>query len=48
LWKSTPLKVEAGVVKAELPEGRPLVYFVTITDERKATVSSEHEEVAEK
>ena len=39
---------EDGVVKAELPEGRPLVYFVTITDERKATVSTEHEELAEK
>src|SRR5262249_9561449 len=43
LWKSVPLTVGEGVVKGELPEGRPLVYFVTLTDERKATVSTEHE-----
>jgi hypothetical protein len=29
-----------GVVKGELPKGRPLV-----SDERKATASTEHEEV---
>ena len=26
-----------------MPKGRPLVYFITLTDERKATVSTEHE-----
>jgi dienelactone hydrolase len=45
LWKSTPLKIEGDRVKAELPADRPLVYFVTLTDERKATVSSEHEKI---
>jgi dienelactone hydrolase len=45
LWKSTPLKIEGDTVKADLPAGRPLVWFVTLTDERKATVSSEHEEL---
>ncbi len=45
LWKSLPLKVEAGRVQAELPTARPLVYFVTLTDDRKATVSTEHEEL---
>jgi dienelactone hydrolase len=45
LWKTTPLKVKGDQVIAELPEGRPLVYFVTLTDERKATLSSEHEEL---
>jgi len=29
--------------EARLPEARPLVYFLTITDDRKATVSTEHE-----
>jgi hypothetical protein len=28
-----------------LPEARPLVYFLTLTDERKASVSTEHEEL---
>jgi len=32
-------------VKAELPAGRPLVYFVTLMANRKATVSTEHEGV---
>jgi hypothetical protein len=26
----------------ELPAARPLVYFVTVTDRRQATVSTEH------
>ncbi|MFM7151617.1 MAG: alpha/beta hydrolase family protein [Gemmataceae bacterium] len=42
-WKSVSLKVEGDRVKAILPEGRPLVYFLTATDESKATVSTEHE-----
>jgi dienelactone hydrolase len=48
LWKATPLKVNGDQVTAELPETRLLVYFVTLTDERKATVSSEHEELGGK
>jgi cephalosporin-C deacetylase-like acetyl esterase len=44
-WRSKALTVGDGVVKGELPEGRPVVWFVTLTDERKATVSSEHEVV---
>jgi len=44
-WKSVPLKPEAGVIRADLPTDRPLVYFVTLTDDRGATVSSEHEEL---
>lgn len=46
-WKSVPLKITGDTVTAELPKGRPLVYFVTLTDERKATISSEHEVVEE-
>jgi dienelactone hydrolase len=44
-WQSAAAKIDGGVVRAELPEGRPLVYFLTLTDERKATVSTEHEEL---
>jgi len=44
-WHTIDLKVEAGRVAAELPAGRPIVWFVTVTDERGLTVSTEHEEV---
>lgn len=44
-WTSRELKVEGNSVITELPKDRPLVYFVTITDNRKATVSTEHEVV---
>lgn len=44
-WQTVELKVEDATAKAELPAGRPLVYFVTLTDNRKATVSTEHEVV---
>jgi dienelactone hydrolase len=42
-WQTRAAKVDGKVVRAEVPAGRPLVYFVTLTDERKATVSTEHE-----
>ncbi len=32
-----------STITAELPAARPLVYFLNLTDERKATVSTEHE-----
>jgi hypothetical protein len=45
LWKTIPLEATGEVVRGELPTGRPLVYFVTVTDARGATASTEHEEV---
>jgi dienelactone hydrolase len=42
-WHTTEAKVENATVRAELPDVRPLVYFLKLTDERKATVSTEHE-----
>jgi dienelactone hydrolase len=42
-WKTQVLEVKGASVRAELPKGRPLVYFLTLTDGRKATVSTEHE-----
>src|SRR5262249_51240832 len=44
-WQSVPLTVGDGVVQAQLPVGVPLTYFVTLTDERNATVSTEHQVV---
>ena len=45
-WQTQPAKVEDMTVTANLPEARPLVYFLTLTDERKAAVSTEHEELS--
>ena len=42
-WQTREARVEKDTIRAELPEARPLVYFLTLTDERKATVSTEHE-----
>lgn len=41
-WQTRALDVKGRGIKAELPKGRPLVYFLTLTDNRKATVSTEH------
>src|SRR5262249_41883960 len=38
MWQTLPARMEGTTVTAELPAARPLVYFVTLTDERKATV----------
>jgi dienelactone hydrolase len=45
-WQTQPAKIEADRVLAELPAARPIVYFLTLTDERKAIVSTEHEVLA--
>jgi dienelactone hydrolase len=42
-WYTRPAEVAEAAVRAELPEDRPLVYFLTLTDNRGATVSTEHE-----
>ena len=56
-WKSTPAKFAAGAtsttghsytLEAVLPETRPLVYFLTVSDERGAVSSSEHAELPAK
>ena len=44
-WHSLEASVDGGGVTAALPSGRPLVCFLTITDERGATVSTEHVEL---
>jgi dienelactone hydrolase len=42
-WRTNPARIEGPTVRAELPEARPLVYFLSLTDERQAVVSTEHE-----
>jgi dienelactone hydrolase len=46
-WQTHPARVEGDRVLAELPAARPLVYFLTVTDRRTATVSTEHEVLEE-
>jgi len=41
-WHSEPAQVADGKVRAKLPAARPLVFFLTVTDRRGATVSTEH------
>lgn len=40
-WKTVPARAEGGRLTADLPADRPLVLFLTLTDERGATVSTE-------
>ncbi len=42
VWESTPATVTDGVVRATLPEPKPLVAYLTIEDNRGVTVSAEH------
>jgi dienelactone hydrolase len=46
-WQSRPARIDGDRVLAELPAARPLVYFLTVTDRRGATVSTEHEVLEE-
>jgi dienelactone hydrolase len=43
-WQSAAAEVGRTRVRARLPEARPIVFFLTITDSRGATVSTEHRE----
>jgi dienelactone hydrolase len=44
-WQSVVAKLAGGTVSAELPADRPLVYYLSVTDRRNATVSTEHAEL---
>jgi dienelactone hydrolase len=44
-WKTVDAKVCQSQIQAKLPADRPLVAFLTATDERGAVVSSEHAEL---
>jgi hypothetical protein len=41
-WTTADAEVRDDAVHAELPADRPLVCFLTATDDRGATVSTEH------
>jgi dienelactone hydrolase len=42
-WQTRPAEVKGKAIRAELPQARPLVFFLTLTDSRDATVSTEHQ-----
>ena len=42
-WTSVDAAIDGSTIKARLPDARPVMYFLTITDDRGATVSTEHE-----
>jgi len=42
-WQSSPAEVKGNRIRAKLPAARPIVFFLTATDTRGATVSTEHE-----
>jgi dienelactone hydrolase len=44
-WHSVDAILGRGRIEAELPETRPLVFFLTVTDERGAVTSTEHEDL---
>ena len=45
-WKSIPAVLNGNSVTAELPRQTDVVYFVTVTDDRGAVVSTEHEVIS--
>jgi hypothetical protein len=47
-WKSAAAELKDGKVVAELPDARPLVCYLSATDDRGVMVSTQHEEVQEK
>lgn len=44
-WKTTGAELNAGKISAQLPAGRPLVCYLSVTDERDAQVSTAHVEL---
>lgn len=42
-WTSEPATIADGRVEARLPDERPLIFFLTVTDIRGAVVSTEHQ-----
>ena len=44
-WKTTNAELNAGKISAQLPVERPLVCYLSVTDERGAQVSTAHSEL---
>jgi dienelactone hydrolase len=45
-WQKTPATLKEGRLSAKLPAQKPITFYLSATDSRGATVSTEHEEVA--
>jgi dienelactone hydrolase len=46
-WQSIPAKLAGNTASADLPSERPLVYYLSITDDRRALVSTPHAVLSE-
>jgi len=44
-WQSVDAEIVNGSVSTRLPEGRPIVFYLSVTDRRGAMVSTEHAEL---
>lgn len=44
-WHSADATISGKTVRAEMPEKRPIVYYLSVTDQRGAMVSSQHAEL---
>jgi len=44
-WRSVEAELAGASVRADLPGERPLVYYLSVTDQRGAMVSTEHAEL---
>jgi len=45
-WETLPANIEGNVISARLPQQRPIVWFLAVTDERGLRVSTQHEELS--
>lgn len=46
-WQTREASIDGQTIRAELPAERPLVYFISLTDARDASVTTEHETLTE-
>jgi dienelactone hydrolase len=46
-WETAPATLKNNIIKAPLPSQRPLVCYLSVTDDRGLRVSTEHEELKE-
>ena len=44
-WETVSAEVAHGTISARLPEQRPLVWFLSLTDDRGLRISTEHDEL---
>jgi len=44
-WQTVDAELKDGVLRAKLPEARPLTYYLSVKDERGVTVSTAHSEL---